>query len=112
MAPKDPFPIERCSSRLRTAVLTEFNQSCPTFQDILSISPKRWMTVPGMGVTLLHELEGILQSEHFVTEAAYSPTVNDADLLVRIERLRRDLRSLKHDVQVLISRGGLKHSGG
>ncbi len=112
MGPNDSFPIERCSSRLRTAVLTEFNQRCPTFQDILSIPPKTWMTVPGMGVTLLHELEGILQSEHVMTEAASSPTVNDADLLARIERLGRDLRRLKQDVQVLISRGGFKRSGG
>jgi hypothetical protein len=102
MEPSDPFPIERCSPRLRTAILAEFNGRSPTYQDILSISPKEWMTVPGMGPALLRELHSIVQNPSAVAEVASFETREDADLMARLERFQRDLEKLQHDLRELL----------
>ncbi len=106
MQPSDPFPIERCSPRLRAAVLAEFEGRSPTFQDILSIPTKEWMTVPGMGPRLLQELEGVLKSEPVVA----STISDDAELMARIERLQHDLGKVLEEIRVLISQGSLSKS--
>jgi hypothetical protein len=104
MQPSDPFPIERCSPRLKTAVLAEFNGRSPTYQDILSIPLEQWLTVPGMGRRLLSELESLIQSQPSVPQVDPSPETNDSDLIARLERFQRDLRRLQHDIQVLLDK--------
>jgi hypothetical protein len=99
MQPDDPFPIERCSGRLRTAVLAEFQGRCPTFQEMFSIPPKKWLTVPGIGEASLRELEVIMGIYRGQTESPATPRMSDAELLARLERLQRDLERLRHDVQ-------------
>ena len=102
MEPSDPFPIERCSSRLKTAILGEFNGRSPTYQDILSLSPKEWMTVPGMGPALLRELHRIVQNPSAVAEVASFETREDADLMARLEHVQEDLKRLQHDLRLLL----------
>lgn len=109
MQPTDPFPIERCSPRLRAAILSEFNGRSPTYQDIISLSPKEWMSVPGIGASLLRELESILQNPSAVAQGDLSanPTYananpNQPDLIARLEQLQRDLEKLRDDIQVLL----------
>jgi hypothetical protein len=99
MEPSDPFPIERCSSRLKTAILAEFNGRSPTYQDILNLSPKEWMSVPGMGPALLRELHSIVQNPSAVAEVASFETREDADLMARLERFQEDLKRLQHDLR-------------
>jgi hypothetical protein len=103
MEPSDPFPIERCSSRLKTAILAEFNGRSPTYQDILNLSPKEWMSVPGMGPALLRELHSIVQNPSAVAEVASFETREDADLMARLERFQEDLKRLQHDLRELLS---------
>ncbi len=103
MQPSDPFPIERCSPRLRTAILAEFNGRSPTFQDILSIPLKQWLSVPGMGRRLLSELESLMHSQPSVPQSDPSPTPED-ELIARIERFQRDLRQLQRDIQELLGK--------
>ena len=102
MQPADPFPLERCSSRLKTAILGEFNGRSPTYQDILSLSPKEWMTVPSMGPTLLRELDSIVQNPSAMAEVDFFETREHADLMARLERFQRDLRRLQHDIRALL----------
>jgi hypothetical protein len=102
MQPNDPFPIERCSPRLKTAILAEFNGRSPTYQDILSLSPKEWMSVPGMGPALLRELHRIVQNPSAVAEVDSFETREDADLMARLERFQEDLKRLQHDLRVLL----------
>ena len=108
MQPTDPFPVERCSPRLKAVLLAEFHGRAPTFGAIQSVSLKKWRTVPGIGPTLLHELEGILQSVPVGAEPASVPNAADADLLARIERLQRDLARLKQDVQLPIGQNSTR----
>ncbi len=100
MEPSDPFPIERCSSRLKTAILAEFNGRSPTYQDILNLSPKEWMTVPGMGPALLRELHSIVRNP--VAEVVSFETREDADLMARLEGFQEDLKRLQHDLRELL----------
>ena len=102
MQPTDPFPIESCSPRLRTAILTEFNGRSPTYQDILRIPLEQWLTVPGMGRRLLSELDSLIHSQPSVPQSAPSPKPDDAELIARIERFQRELRRLQRDIQVLL----------
>ncbi len=104
MQPSDPFPIERCSRRLKTAILDEFHGRCPTLQEITSVSQQRWLTVPGIGHTLLTELDNIIQSCSVGTDENTPKPSDDADFLARLERLRRDLIRLKEDIELLTSR--------
>ena len=98
----DPFPIERCSLRLRAAILAEFNGRSPTYQDILNLSPKEWMTVPGMGPALLRELHSIVQNPSAVAEVDSFETREDADLMAQLERFQEDLKTLQHDLRELL----------
>ncbi len=102
MEPSDPFPIERCSSRLKTAVLGELNGRSPTYQDILSIPLEQWLTVPGIGPALLKELNSIVQSPSVVAEVDSFETREDADLMARLERFQEDLKRLQHDLRELL----------
>ena len=111
MQPSDPFPLERCSRRLRTALLAQFDGRCPTVHEILSISHRKWLTLPGIGRTLLLELENVIQSEDVRIEGGSFETFDDAEFLARLDRLQRDLKRLRHDVQVLISKALLPRTG-
>jgi hypothetical protein len=118
MLPSDPFPIERCSPRLKTAIMAEFEGRSPTFQDILNISPKEWMSVPGIGPSLLKELESLLQNPPVVAQEGSSTNIpdpdanrKDADLIARLEQLQRDLKRLQHDIQVLLGEAPSRKAG-
>ena len=102
MEPSDPLPTERCSSRLKTAILAEFEGRSPTYQDILNLSPKEWMSVPGMGPALLRELHSIVQNPSAVADVVSFETREDADLMARLERFQEDLKRLQHDLRKLL----------
>ena len=110
MQPSDLFPIERCSRRLKKAILAEFNGRCPAFQEILSISQRKWLRVPGIGQTLLVELDSIIQGQNGGTEGYTFKDPNDAELVARLKRLQRDLNRLQHDIQALIGRATLSQT--
>jgi len=105
MQQSDPFPIEYCSSRLRNTILTEFRGRCPTLQEVLSISSREWLGTPGMGRTLLMELEAIMK-DHPAKAKSYRPEgVTEAQLLNRLERLQRELKCVRNDFLALTRDG-------
>ncbi len=54
-----------------------------------------------MGPRLLSELEGLIHSQPSVPQGDPSAKPDD-ELFARMERFQRDLRSLQHDLQVLL----------
>jgi hypothetical protein len=111
MQPDDPFPIERCSGRLKAAILAEFQGRCPTVQEMFSIPPKKWLTVPGIGEASLRELEAIMGIYQDQTKSPAAPRMSDAELLARLERLQRDLERLRHDIQTRTGNVSKKRPG-
>lgn len=103
MLPNAPFPIERCSQRLRNAIVAEFQGRCPTLQEVFSLPAKQWLKVPGMGQTLLTELEAIMQDQLEQTKGRASAQMTDGELIARLERLQRDLKRLRRDLLVRMS---------
>jgi hypothetical protein len=95
----NPFPIGDCSPRLRNAILGEFQGRCPTLQEVFSIPAKQWLKVPGVGQTLLTELEAIMQNRLEQTKGQVSAQMTDAELIARLELLLHDLKRLSHEVQ-------------
>ncbi len=106
----DPFPLELCSQRLKAAILAEFNGRPPTFKDMLSMPLNKWMMVPGIGPTLLHELEDILRSQPVVSQVDTLANSDDDDLLNRIEQFQRDLKRLQDDIRRLIAQRSVSKS--
>ncbi|WP_210166506.1 hypothetical protein [Microvirga vignae] len=103
MQASDPFPLERCSGRLRSAILAEFQGRCPALQEVFSIPAKEWLTVPGMGQTLLMELEAVMKGRQAKMKDHVSARLTEAQLLDRLERLQRELNRVRHDFLVLMN---------
>jgi hypothetical protein len=87
---------------LRNAILAEFQGRTPTLQEIFSIPSGKWLTVPGMGPTLLVELEAIMQDHQDKLKVHAPARLTEAQFLDRIERMQHDLDKLRHDFLVLI----------
>jgi DNA repair protein RadC len=102
MLPSDPFPLERCSPRLRAAILSEFQGRHPTLQEVASIPPLKWLTVPGIGQTMLTELDAIIQDHQGWLKSNASASPPDAELADQLERLQRDLERLRRELRTVI----------
>ena len=101
----DPFPIEKCSGRVRGAILAEFQGRCPTIREVASISDAQWLTVPNIGPTTLEELRSMT---HPVPngESRPNPTgMPDGELLSRLNRLQRELDIIVGEIRARFSAG-------
>jgi hypothetical protein len=87
----DPFPIDKCSARVRGAVLAEFNGRCPTMREVANISDAQWLTVPNIGPTTLEELRSLTLHPPNGEDHHNGVDMEDAELLSRLSRLQRDL---------------------
>lgn len=103
MQPNDPFPLERCSLRLRKVILEVFQGRCPTLQEVFSIPPKQWLKVPGMGSTLLKEMEASMRRYQSGTKRRRPERITDAELIVRLERLESDLERVRRELLIRIT---------
>jgi hypothetical protein len=87
----DPFPIEKCSGRVRGAVLAEFQGRCPTIREVASISDAQWLTVPNIGPTTLEEIRRFIGEAPAEQRLQNLPNMEDGELLSRLNRLQREL---------------------
>jgi hypothetical protein len=97
------FPLEAVPSRVRHALLGEFNGRCPSVREVDQIPDKHWLATPGVGPSVLQTIRsitnaGLEQEVHHLT----SRRLSDAELLKRLERLQEDLRWLAAQLQVRI----------
>ncbi|MBB3019293.1 hypothetical protein FHR70_002358 [Microvirga lupini] len=99
----DPFPIEKCSGRVRGAILAEFQGRCPTIREVASISDSQWLTVPNIGPTTLEELRSMTQQPLNGEETASASQMPDNELLSRLNRLQRELNTLIGEIRARLN---------
>jgi hypothetical protein len=99
----DPFPIEKCSGRVRGAILAEFQGRCPTIREVASISDAQWLTVPNIGPTTLEELRSMTQQPSIETESTSAAVMQDGELLSRLNRLQRELSILVGEIRARLN---------
>jgi hypothetical protein len=99
----DPFPIEKCSGRVRGAVLAEFHGRCPTIREVASISDAQWLTVPNIGPTTLEELRTVAHVLPEEREAQPQSGMPDSELLSRLNRLQRELNVVAGEIRSRIA---------
>ena len=101
----DPFPLDRCSGRVRGAILMEFRGRCPTIREVASISDAHWLTVPNIGPTTLVELRSIALQSPNGEEHQHTASMQDNELLSRLNRLQRDLAAVADEIRSRIGSG-------
>ncbi len=99
----DPFPIERCSGRVRGAILAEFQGRCPTVREVASISDAQWLTVPNIGPTTLEELRSMTQQAPNGNDKPSATTMTDGELLSRLNRLQRELNLIVGEIRTRLA---------
>jgi hypothetical protein len=99
----DPFPIEKCSGRVRGAVLAEFQGRCPTIREVASISDTQWLTVPNIGPTTLEEIRRFISEVPNEPRLQNLPTMEDGELLSRLNRLQRELNLIASAIRGRLS---------
>jgi hypothetical protein len=99
----DPFPVERCSARVKAAILSEFCGRRPTVQDVMSISDAKWLSLPGVGRVTLMQLQHVIQSVLSKSRERPLETWTDAALLSQRIRLRRELDRLRSELQAVMN---------
>ncbi|MCC2652174.1 MAG: hypothetical protein K0R61_495 [Microvirga sp.] len=100
----DPFPIEKCSGRVRGAILAEFQGRCPTIREVASISDSQWLTVPNIGPTTLEELRSMTQQlPNMEGTASSASSIPDNELLSRLNRLQRELNILVAEIRTRLT---------
>src|SRR5215208_6799675 len=99
----DPFPIEKCSGRVRGAILAEFQGRCPTIREVASISDAQWLTVPNIGPTTLEELRSMTQPLSNGEDGAAAAHMPDHEILSRLSRLQRELNILVGEIRARLN---------
>lgn len=106
----DPFPIDKCSGRVRGAILAEFQGRCPTIREVASISDAQWLTVPNIGPTTLEELRGMTQPLPNGKERSPSTNMADGELLSRLNRLQRELNLIVGEIRARLNAGSSRRN--
>ena len=100
----EPFPLEAVPSRLRTAILREFQGRCPSIEEVAQIPDKQWLSTPDVGeryVAIIHDITSAARQQ--VTRPP-GAQLTDTELLERLEWLQQELRWL----QTILKGGILK----
>lgn len=107
----DPFPINKCSGRIRSAILTEFKGRCPTIREVAAISDAHWLTVPNIGPTTLEELRSLATHPQGSEIRPAVSGMTNAELLSRLNRLQRELNIVTGEIRSRIASGtATRHS--
>jgi len=99
----DPFPIEKCSGRVRGAILAEFQGRCPTIREVASISDAQWLTVPNIGRTTLEELRSMTHPLPDGEGGSAAAQMPDTEILSRLSRLQRELNILIGEIRTRLN---------
>jgi len=104
----DPFPLEKCSGRVRGAVLAEFQGRCPTIREVASISDAQWLTVPNIGPTTLEEIRRYIGEAPAEQRLQNLPSMDDGELLSRLNRVQRELNVIATAIRARVGSANYK----
>lgn len=108
----DPFPIEKCSGRVRGAVLAEFQGRCPTIREVASISDAQWLTVPNIGPTTLEEIRKFIVDFPIDERSQAIGSMADGEILMRLNRLQRELNIIVNAIKGRITPSSYRRHNG
>ena len=101
----EPFPLGAVPSRVRHALLGEFEGRCPSIREVDQIPDKLWLTTPGMGPASLRLVRSIINAAGQQEVSDIAPhRLSDAELLRRLEGLQEDLRWVAGHLKTLLPR--------
>ena len=104
MRSDEPFPLEAVPSRLRTAILSEFQGRCPSIGEVAQIPDKQWLSIPDVGqrsIAIIHDITDAVRTHGTRPSGAQ---LTNAELLERLEWLQEELRWLRN----ILTSGRLK----
>ena len=102
MQPDDPFPLEIVPSPVRHAMREVFKGRWPSIQEVAEVPDAYWLATPAIGRKYLQTIRAVSQAPD--TDAADLPRLTDAELLERLESLRRELQLLRTMVKARMRR--------
>ncbi len=94
MTPDEPFPLEQFPSRIRAAILDEFDGRRPSQQEVADIPDAHWLATPAIGPAVLKKIRRLGRDD-----APPSRPMADAELLQRLTFLQEELKLIQHAVR-------------
>lgn len=88
------FPIKAVPSRVRMAILREFQGRHPSIQEVKRISDRQWLATPGVGPAVLELIRRVTESQHWGADTPAPSEIKYDELLERLEFVQDELRSI------------------
>jgi hypothetical protein len=95
MQPDEPFPLEAVPSRVRQAMLNEFNGRRPSLREVAEIPDEYWLATPAIGRKFLQTIREAAHLPGLRADAPVRRRLTDAELLDCLESLQRELQYLR-----------------
>lgn len=96
MRSDQPFPLEAIPSRVRTAILREFQGRCPSIEEVAQIPDKQWLSTPDIGERSVEIIHDITDAARQQETRRLGAQLTDTELLERLEWLQKELRWLRN----------------
>jgi hypothetical protein len=97
----DPFPLESCSWRLRSAILNAFDGRCPMVRQVIKRPLDHWQAVPGIGPLTLRELQSLIQHLNDRVEGCLFGQLTMDELTAWRDRLQREIDALRSELEAI-----------
>ena len=79
----EPFPLEIVPSRVRHAMLHEFNGRRPTLREVAQIPDAYWLATPAIGRKFLQAIRAVVHAPRLETDAPVPPGLTGPQTLTR-----------------------------
>lgn len=98
-----PFPLDAVPSRVKNAILNEFKGRCPSIRDVAETPDSYWLSTPAIGSVHLAKIRNVIGEQ---PRQACPPSAlwSDSELLDRLERLEKEVRWLRDQLNARLSK--------
>jgi hypothetical protein len=100
----EPFPLDAVPSRMRNAILNEFQGRRPSVRDVAEIPDHYWLSTPDVGPAFLEKIHRVIGPQLPPTASPSSVRLSDAELLDRLERLQEEVQRLQDQLKARLSK--------